>query len=58
VLRELDHPFRNMTDFRGMDGSDLESLERRLKEDILREVRLALSAPLRPAFGCLCASRC
>ncbi len=37
VLRELDNPFRNMIDFQGIDVRRLEHIERRLKNDIVRE---------------------
>jgi protein-tyrosine phosphatase len=37
VLREIEHPFRNMKDFQGMDWKRIEEIEVRLKRDILRE---------------------
>jgi len=37
VLRELQHPFSNINNFQGIEGSRLEDLERRLKEDIVSE---------------------
>ena len=37
VLRELDHPFKNMHDFKGIGGRGITLIEKRLKNDILRE---------------------
>ena len=37
VLRELEQPFHNMSDFQGIDPSRLEGIEGRLKADILHE---------------------
>lgn len=40
VLREAEHPFRNLRDFQGINYQRLEDLERRLKSDILAESSL------------------
>ncbi|ELR18311.1 [2Fe2S]-binding, putative [Acanthamoeba castellanii str. Neff] len=37
VLREFDHPFSNLTAYKGMSLSNLEDMEERLKADILAE---------------------
>jgi len=37
VLRELEQPFANMSDFQGIDAARLEGIEERLKSDILAE---------------------
>lgn len=37
VLRELEQPFHNMSDFQGIDPSRLAGVEGRLKADILAE---------------------
>lgn len=37
VLREAEHPFRNMKDFQKIDWRRIEEIETRLKSDILRE---------------------
>jgi len=40
VLRDQQHPFRNLRDFQGIDYKRLEMVEKRLKKDILREAEL------------------
>ncbi|KAI8829287.1 inositol hexakisphosphate-domain-containing protein [Chytriomyces cf. hyalinus JEL632] len=37
VLRENEHPFQNIKTFQGINGTRLEQMEARLKEDILKE---------------------
>ena len=37
VLREMDHPFRNIDDFRGVKEARIVNVEERLKKDVLRE---------------------
>ncbi|KAL6070801.1 Paladin [Balamuthia mandrillaris] len=40
VLRDMDHPFRNMTMVQGIDATRLEEMEERLKQDLVEEWEL------------------
>jgi protein-tyrosine phosphatase len=37
VLRDIEHPFRNLKDFQKIDWRRIEEIENRLKQDVLRE---------------------
>ncbi|KAF1002509.1 uncharacterized protein LOC141701120 [Apium graveolens] len=40
VLREVERPYKNMLEYRGIDRERVEGMEARLKDDILREAKL------------------